>query len=47
MCLDDHLHPHFRVFSGGQVAAIALDALEVLEGQLPRRALALVLEWAS
>lgn len=47
MYFDDHPRPHFHAYSGGQDAAIAIDTLEVLEGRLPRRALALVLEWAS
>jgi hypothetical protein len=44
---DEHAPPHFHAYSGGDDAAIAIGTLEVLEGRLPRRALALVLEWAS
>jgi hypothetical protein len=47
MYFDDHPRPHFHAYSSGQDAAISIDTLEVLEGHLPRRALALALEWAS
>ncbi len=47
MYFDDHPRPHFHAYLGGQDASIAVDTLEVLEGRLPKRALALVLEWAS
>jgi hypothetical protein len=44
---DDHPAPHFHVYYGSQDASISIETLEVLEGRLPRRAMALVLEWAS
>ena len=47
MYFDEHPQPHFHAYSGGQVAAISIETLEVIEGRLPRRALTLVLEWAS
>lgn len=47
MYFDEHAPPHFHAYLSGQDAAISVDTLEVLEGRLPRRALALVLEWAS
>lgn len=47
MYFDEHPRPHFHAYSGGDDAAISIDTLEVLEGRLPRRALTLVLEWAS
>ncbi|MBU4273435.1 MAG: DUF4160 domain-containing protein [Planctomycetes bacterium] len=47
MYFDDHPRPHFHAYSGGQDAAISIETLEVIEGRLPRRALTLVLEWAS
>ena len=47
MYFDEHPRPHFHAYSGGEGAAISIDSLEVLEGRLSRRALALVLEWAS
>jgi len=47
MYFDDYPRPHFHVYSGGDDAAISIETLEVIEGRLPRRALTLVLEWAS
>ncbi len=47
MYFDEHPRPHFHAYSGGEDAAISIDSLEVLEGRMSRRALALVLEWAS
>jgi len=47
MYYDDHAHPHFHVYYGGEEASIAIDTLEVLEGRLPRRVLALTIEWAA
>jgi hypothetical protein len=44
MYFDEHPRPHFHAYSGGEDAAISIETLEVLEGRLPRRALALVLE---
>jgi hypothetical protein len=43
---DDQPPPHFHAYYGGDSAQIVIDTLEVLQGQLPRRALALVVEWA-
>ena len=47
MYFDDHPTPHFHAYSGDEEASISIDTLEVVEGKLSRRALALVLEWAS
>jgi hypothetical protein len=47
MYFDEHPRPHFHAYAGGQDAAILIETLEIIEGRLPRRALALVLEWAS
>ena len=41
-----HAPPHFHARYGEFDAAISIRELEVLRGALPRRALALVLEWA-
>jgi len=47
MYYDDHGRPHFHAYYGGEEASIAIDTLEMLEGRLPRRAQALLLEWAA
>jgi hypothetical protein len=41
----DHGAPHFHALYAGQEAVIAIRGLRVLEGGLPRRALALVRTW--
>ena len=46
MYYDDHSPPHFHAKYGEHRAKVAIETLEVIEGQLPRRALALILEWA-
>lgn len=46
MYFDEHDPPHFHAYYGGDRAAISIETLAVTEGRLPRRALALVLEWA-
>lgn len=43
----DHSPPHFHALYAGHEALLRIDTLEVLAGSLPRRALALVLEWAA
>ena len=47
MYFDDHPPPHFHAYYGGQAAKISIETLTVIEGDLPRRALALVQEWAT
>jgi predicted metal-dependent hydrolase len=47
MFFRDHSPPHFHAGYADHSAAIAIDTLEVLAGSLPRRTLAMVLEWAS
>jgi Domain of unknown function (DUF4160) len=47
MYFDEHGPPHFHVYYGDYAAVLLIDTLEVREGRLPPRALALVLEWAS
>lgn len=46
MYFDDHPPPHFHAYYGEHAAKISIETLDVTEGHLPRRALALVLEWA-
>lgn len=43
----DHSPPHFHALYGSEEVLINILTLEVMEGKLSRRALALVLEWAS
>ena len=47
MYYGDHPPPHFHARYGGQSAKIDIDALDVIDGKLPARALSLVTEWAS
>ena len=44
---NDHPPPHFHARYAEHEAVIRLDTLEMEAGNLPRRALALVLEWAA
>ena len=43
----DHDPPHFHAQYGSSRCAINLRTLEILSGALPRRAMALTLEWAA
>lgn len=47
MYFGDHPPPHFHARYAGQSAKVDIDALAVIEGKLPARALGLVIEWAS
>ena len=47
MYFNDHAPPHFHAKYQEHEATVCIDTLAVLEGKLPRRALALVLEWAT
>jgi len=42
----DHGPPHFHALYAEHEALIDIRTLEVMQGSLPNRALALVLEWA-
>ena len=46
MFFDDHNPPHFHARYGKDGVAIEIASLRVLEGQIPARALGLVMEWA-
>lgn len=46
MYFDEHAPPHFHAYYGSEAVVIEIETLRVREGRLPRRALALVLEWA-
>jgi len=43
----EHGPPHFHALYAEHEALIDIRTLEVMQGRLPRRALGLVLEWAS
>jgi hypothetical protein len=43
----DHQPPHFHAIYGEHEALVSIDTLQILRGSLPRRALALVLEWSA
>jgi hypothetical protein len=47
MFFDDHAPPHFHAQYGSASCAVELRTLQVISGHLPRRAMALTLEWAS
>ena len=47
MFYDEHRPPHFHVRYAEYEAVIRIKDLAVTEGRLPRRALALVTEWAK
>jgi hypothetical protein len=44
---NDHEPAHFHAVYGEHEALLEIHSLTVLRGELPRRALALVLEWAT
>ena len=44
---NDHAPPHFHAKYAEHEALFRIDTLEVYSGELPARAYALVLEWAS
>ena len=47
MYYNDHLPPHFHAEYGEFEAVYEIDTLDILRGQLPRRAHAMVIEWTS
>ncbi len=47
MYYDDHSPPHFHVKYAEHKAKVTIGTLEIAEGNLPRRAWGLVLEWAA
>lgn len=44
---NDHLPPHFHIKYAEYRAQMDITTLELNEGRLPRRVLAMVLEWAA
>jgi len=47
MYWSDHNPPHFHALYAEHEALIDIQTLEVLRGSLPKRALAMVLEWTQ
>lgn len=47
MFYGDHPPPHFHAVYQGEEVQVDLTTLEVIQGRMSRRALALVLEWAA
>jgi hypothetical protein len=46
MFYDEHAPPHFHAEYGDDEAVYVIETLQTLRGALPRRAHAMVLEWA-
>lgn len=47
MYFGDHAPPHFHAIYAEFEAVVAIETLAVIRGDLPSRAMALVLEWAQ
>lgn len=47
MYYDDHPPPHFHAFYGEHEIQVGIDPIVILNGQLPRRAISMVIEWAA
>jgi hypothetical protein len=47
MYYNDHWPAHFHALYGEDEAVYTIDSLEIMRGHLPRRAHALVIEWAT
>lgn len=47
MFYNDHNPPHFHAIYAEHKAIISIQDLAIIEGKIPPRALALVVEWAS
>jgi hypothetical protein len=47
MFFNDHAPPHFHAEYGGCKATVDIKELTVIEGNLPRRAQQLILDWAE
>ena len=43
----DHAPPHFHALYAEYEVLVNIHTLEIIQGTMPRRALALILEWAS
>ena len=47
MYFNDHSPAHFHAIYGNSEAVYSIETLEILRGNLPRRAHGMVVEWAS
>lgn len=47
MYFNDHNPPHFHAKYGDDEALISIKDFSILEGQIPSRALGMVIEWAA
>ncbi|EOD01909.1 DUF4160 domain-containing protein [Caldisalinibacter kiritimatiensis] len=47
MYFNDHLPPHFHAIYGEYNGLFDINTLNMLEGDLPKRAQKLILEWAN
>jgi hypothetical protein len=47
MYFNDHNPPHFHAKYGDDEALISIKDFSIIEGQIPSRALGMVIEWAS
>ncbi len=47
MYFNDHLPPHFHALYGEHNGLFSIDNLDIIEGDLPNRALKMVKEWAE
>lgn len=46
MYYKEHAPPHFHAKYSGQRAAFSINELKLIEGNLPKRVVSLILEWA-
>ena len=47
MYFDDHEPPHFHAVYSGMETEAGIDPIEIREGDMPHRAISMVLEWAA
>ena len=47
MFWNDHAPPHFHALYGEHEVVVNIKTFEIIKGKMPKRALALILEWAS
>jgi hypothetical protein len=47
MLFDDHNPPHFHAIYGGHKAVISIEKALLLKGELPPRALKMVMDWTE